>query len=113
MSTNSVGFYYSDTFLLHRPPAGHPERPDRLRNIVTHLKSCGLWESFEHPTPVAAVAADILSVHTQEHLETIRRMCASGGGLLDEGDTHAVRESFDVAMLAAGSVLNAVDVVLG
>src|SRR5207245_4165739 len=70
--SNSVGFYYSDTFLLHRPPAGHPERPDRLRNIVTHLKSCGLWESFEHPTPVAAVAADILSVHTQEHLETIR-----------------------------------------
>lgn len=32
---------------------------------------------------------------------------------MDEGDTHVVPESFEVAKLAAGSVLNAIDVVLG
>lgn len=32
--------------------------------------------------------------------------------MLDDGDTHASQESFDVAMLAAGAVLGAVDAVL-
>jgi acetoin utilization deacetylase AcuC-like enzyme len=36
-----------------------------------------------------------------------------GGGLLDEGDTYAVRRSFDVALLAVGGVLDAVDAVVG
>jgi len=108
-----VSFVYSDSFLLHKPPVGHPERPDRLRSIVSHLKSCGQWDSLDHRTPTTATEDRILFVHTQQHLETIRRVSASGGGLLDEGDTHAVPESFEIAMLAAGSVMNAIDIVLG
>lgn len=111
--SKKVSFVYSDLFLQHKPPVGHPERPDRLRSIVGHLKSCGQWDSLDHRTPTTTTEARILSVHTQQHLETIERVCASGGGLLDEGDTHAVPESFEVAMLAAGSVMNAIDIVLG
>jgi acetoin utilization deacetylase AcuC-like enzyme len=111
--SSKVSFVYDDLFLQHKPPVGHPERPDRLRSLVAYLKSRGLWDSLDHRTPTPATEDHILSVHTQQHLETIRQVCLSGGGLLDEGDTHAVPESFEVAMLAAGSVLNAIDVVLG
>jgi acetoin utilization deacetylase AcuC-like enzyme len=108
----NVSFFYSDTFLLHKPPVGHPERPDRLRSLIGHLKSTKLWGRLDHKTPTPATTEDILSVHTQEHCDTIRRVCESGGGMLDEGDTHAVPESFDAALLATGSVLNAIDDVL-
>lgn len=112
MTKNSISFFYDDSFLQHKPPVGHPERPDRLSSIVRHLKLCGLWNVLNHRAPTAASDDHILSVHTKEHLETIRQVCESGGGMLDLGDTHAVRESFEVATRAAGSVLNAIDDVL-
>lgn len=111
--SSKVSLIYSDLFLQHKPPVGHPERPDRLRSIVSYLKSRGVWDSLDHRTPTPATENLLLSTHTQQHLETIRQVCASGGGLLDEGDTHVVPESLYVAMLAAGSVLNAIDIVLG
>ena len=111
--SKKIGFFYDEVFLQHKPPVGHPERPDRLRSIVHHLKSSGFWDSLDHRTPTPATEDHVLSVHTQKHLERIRQVCASGGGVLDEGDTHAVRGSFEAAMLAAGSVINAIDLVLG
>ncbi|MEO8167623.1 MAG: histone deacetylase, partial [bacterium] len=42
----------------------------------------------------------------------IKHTAENGGGMLDEGDTHAARESFNVAMLGAGAVTNAIDAVL-
>lgn len=112
MAGKGISFFYDDVFLQHKPPVGHPERPDRLSSIVNHLKSVGLWSALNHRTPSAATDNHILSVHTKEHLETIRQVCKSGGGMLDMGDTHAVRESYDAATRAAGSVLNAIDDVL-
>jgi acetoin utilization deacetylase AcuC-like enzyme len=55
---------------------------------------------------------DLLQVHTRQHLDHLREVCSTGGGLLDEGDTVASPGSFDVAMLAAGGVVTAIDAVL-
>jgi len=104
-----VGFVYSDTFLLHQPPVGHPERPERLRAIVSHFKEVGAWDRLRHLTASPCHEGLLLSVHTLEHIEFVRSVCVKGGGILDEGDTHAVDESFNVALLAAGSVVNAID----
>ena len=112
-SKKKIGFVYSPEFLDHTPPAGHPERPDRLRTLVEHLSACGLWKELHHIKPRTAADEEILMVHTQHHLDFIRKACLKGGGLLDEGDTHAVARSCDVALLAAGGVLTAIDNVLG
>lgn len=106
-------FFYDDEFLRHTPPVGHPERADRLRSLVAHLKSTGMWNVLDHHTPHPATIRQVLSVHTPEHTDLIQHTCRSGGGLLDDGDTHVVPESFDVALLAAGAVIGAVDGVLG
>ena len=109
---HNVAFLYDDLFLKHRPPPGHPERPHRLKAIEEHLRKCGLWDRMNHLECIPASDDQILAVHSPEHLDRVRQVCASGGGMLDEGDTHAVAESFDVAMLAAGSVAVAIDAVL-
>ncbi len=109
---NQTGFVYDKKFLLHTPPAGHPERPERLESLIHHLQQTELWNALTHIHPTSATEKDILAVHTSAMLEFIRHTAESGGGMLDEGDTHAVRESFNVAMLASGAVTNAIDGVL-
>ena len=105
--------YFSDTrFLDHRTPPGHPERVDRLVRLNEVLLSTPMWKHLLHCTPDAASIEQMLAVHTQEHLDHVRNTCANGGGMLDEGDTHACADSFTVALLAAGAVVGAVDSVL-
>ena len=107
-----IGFVYSDKFLNHITPAGHAEQPERLSHLVNHLRASGLLDSMDRLDPAPASEADITRVHSTGHVEFIRAACARGGGMLDDGDTYASPESFDVAMLAAGAVIGAVDAVL-
>ena len=108
-----IAFVYDDAFLDHITPPGHPEQPDRLRFLIKQLRNCPDWESYVHLTPTSASDGDILEVHSPEHLALIRESCASGGGLVDDGDTHVVRESLHAALLAAGAVVCGIDSVLG
>ncbi len=112
MNAPRVGFVYSETFLQHRTPEGHPERPARLQRLLEHLKTTDLWQKLTHLQPRVANEQDILAVHSREHYVFIKEICGRGGGMLDEGDTHAVRESFEAALLAAGAVITAIDAVL-
>ncbi len=112
MKRPTVGFLYSDIFLEHTPPSGHPERADRLRAITNHLHNCGLFDQLSHINPTPARKEHILVVHSKSHHDLVKKTCESGGGLLDDGDTHAVRKSYDVAMLASGAVLNAIDAIV-
>ncbi len=105
-------FFYSATFLEHTPPAGHPERADRLKAIVTHLHDCGMMKSLVQREPRHAIENELLAVHLPSHIEFVRKICEQGGGLLDEGDTFTVRKSYDVATLAVGAVLSAIDAVI-
>jgi len=106
-------FIYDDSVLLHTPPEGHPERPERLRFLIRHLERSGILERFERPPARQATDEELRLVHTRQHVEEIRRRCAAGGGLLDEGDTYCVPESFRAATIAAGAVMTGIDAVLG
>jgi len=112
MPSQRVGFVISEQFLEHLTPAGHPERPERIRRLLEYLIECGLKEEVHHLQPLPAREEQICAVHTGSHFDWIRKVCESGGGMLDEGDTHAVRRSFDAALLAAGAVNVAIDAVL-
>src|SRR5689334_14112873 len=111
--SSRTGFIYNERFLLHDAGTGHPERPDRLRAIVARLHENGLWQRMQHPLIDDAPEERILRVHAPEHLAFVREACASGRRILDGGDTHACPASYEVALLAAGGVLAAVDAVMG
>ena len=110
---NKLSFISDDSFLKHITPPGHPERPERLSFLMSHFRGMKEWDSFHHPSPVPATEEDILEVHSRGHLELVRNASLSGGGLIDEGDTHVVKESYSVGLLAAGAVLTGIDQVLG
>lgn len=109
---NSVGFIYHPDYLKHDTGIGHPERPDRLRMLVKHLLGTELWKKLHHLQPTAAAVEWLTTVHPEEHVKTIERRCRSGKTILDFGDTHVCKDSFDVALMAAGGVLLGIDQVM-
>ena len=102
---NKVGYIYDDVFLLHEPPAGHPDSPDRLQSINSSLKAVDLWGRLAHLKPRKALPEDLALAHTPEAIERIRSM---GAGEVDP-DTYASVESFNAASYAAGAVMEAVE----
>lgn len=107
-----VGFFYHPDYLKHETGPGHPERPDRLSHLLKHLLGKPLWNSLVHLQPQHALVDHVTLVHPREYVEGIAKACSSGVTLLDEGDTRASRESYNVALLAVGAVVEAVDQVL-
>jgi acetoin utilization deacetylase AcuC-like enzyme len=70
-----------------------------------------LFGLLEHVEGRHATADELALIHDPEYIESVRAICAAGGGRLDV-DTVASEGSFDAATAAAGCVLDAVDMVL-
>jgi acetoin utilization deacetylase AcuC-like enzyme len=100
---------YSEQGLKHRTPPGHPECPDRLRAIMQAFDAAEL--DPPRVEPIAAARADLLRIHTDEHVETIRVTCENELTYPDP-DTFMVRESWEAALLAAGGAIEACKAVL-
>jgi acetoin utilization deacetylase AcuC-like enzyme len=95
-------------FAFHDPGQGHPERPRRLEAVQHGLEA--LYASGV-AAPVAARRAtlsEVERVHQPALLKTIEGMCAGGGGHVDP-DTALSAGSFDAALIAAGSGLDAIE----
>jgi len=108
----TIGLVYDDLFLEHRPPTGHPERPERLQSLMRHIDECGLRKKLHPLAPAPATINAVAEIHSTRHIEFVRRMCGRGGGVLDQGDTYVSPRSFDAALIAAGGVISAVDAIL-
>jgi len=109
-----TGIVYTSKYLNHNPGPSHPESPKRLKVIMEALRSSRMIEEgncrlFE---PEPARVEDVELVHDPDYIRLVDRVCSSGGGLLDLGDTEVSPESFEVALYAVGGGLKAVDLVL-
>jgi acetoin utilization deacetylase AcuC-like enzyme len=100
-----VGFIYDDIFLKHATPDWHPERKERLIQIVSTLKESALWEHLMHIKPLRATYEEIALVHTHNYINRIK---TSGVGHLDP-DTYMSEETLEAALYAAGAVIEAVE----
>lgn len=106
----TTGYVYSSEYLAH-DLRGHPENAGRLRRILEALEQHDLLDRLTLIPPRPAAEEDLLRVHTEAHIQRVRRMAQAGGGHLDP-DTYVTPRSYEVALLAAGGVLSAVDAVL-
>ncbi|MBS7654408.1 histone deacetylase [Candidatus Bathyarchaeota archaeon] len=104
---------YSNKYLEHKTGNGHPESPQRLIAIMRGIERSGLLKDKECMLvePRSISLEDLLMIHIPEHVERIRSICNSGGGLIDD-ETPVSKESFNVAMLAAGGAIRAVQGVM-
>lgn len=103
---------YDERHLKHYPPFSHPERPERVTAVYNYLKSKRFFEDTEIIQPSEATADDILRVHSKHHYEYVLTSIKDGKTLLDGGDTYIVSDSLEPALLSAGCVIKAVDLVL-
>jgi acetoin utilization deacetylase AcuC-like enzyme len=95
----------SERFADHLTPPGHPERPERadvLRRIAL------AWGARGHDVvePTFAEDADLTLVHAPEYVAAIRE--TAGRAVRLDPDTSTSPESYDVARLAAGAVVDGV-----
>ena len=100
----------SDRFADHVTPPGHPERVERAEamQVVAERARAAGHRVLE---PRMANDEELGRVHDAEHIETI--VSARGRSAMLDPDTFTSPESDDVARLAAGAVLTAIDAVLG
>jgi acetoin utilization deacetylase AcuC-like enzyme len=94
----------------HLTGAGHPERPQRIAAFVSGLEAGGCAPAgFVGAEPASRV--DIRTVHDEEYIAAVERYCESipPGTVaeLPSGDTNVGRTSFEIALLAAGIVVDA------
>ena len=95
---------------LRHDTGGHPERAARLVAIDAEL-SARNWLGFERVQSQAVDRAVLEAVHSAAYIDSIERICASGGGHLDL-DTVVSADSFEAALHAAGGAVEMVDLLL-
>jgi acetoin utilization deacetylase AcuC-like enzyme len=97
--------------LDHSPPAGHPERPERLAAILRQLERTGLNQLCEAGVARPASDEELLRVHSPRYLAELADFSSAGGGAI-EADTWVCEGSLGAARIAAGTCVQAVDDVL-
>src|SRR5713226_1116828 len=97
--------------LDHLTPAGHPERPDRLRAVARALAD----ERFKALVRVEAPAASLETIalcHPMDYVTAIRDATPKEGLVGLDADTTLSPGSFEAALRAAGGATHAVDEVM-
>ncbi|MEO0358425.1 MAG: histone deacetylase family protein [Pseudomonadota bacterium] len=94
--------------LEHVTPPGHPEQVARLEYILAALEPLDLART----TAPMVADDDLLRVHPQEHIDTIRGAAPNSGWVSLDGDTHMSPGTLEAALRCAGGAIKAVDMVM-
>ncbi len=105
----SLILIHSDRFAEHLTPPGHPERPERA-DVLDAVAS--RWrDRAEVVAPRAATREQLLRVHDVDYVRRIAETAGRSAKL--DADTYTSPESYEVALLAAGAAIDAVERVMG
>lgn len=104
--------YLSDKRFSEHDFPGHPEHAGRIEAVWRQLSADGLDEQLLQIAPSPAADEQILAVHTSGHLQRLIAVSRGERTVRLDPDTYALPVSLDVARLAAGAVIGAVDAVL-
>ena len=99
----------SDRFADHVLPPGHPERVERAETMQVVAGEFARRGGVV-VEPRAATERELAAVHHPDHVALIRE--TSGRAVALDADTFTSPDSYDVALLAAGAVVTAVQRVL-
>ncbi len=109
-SVNTTGIVYDKRYLNHRT-GNHPECPERLTAIIEYLEEKGILKGTKRIEPYPAPVEVVEYIHNKEYIESVKHRCAIGSGMLDM-DTPISQETYDIALLAVGGVLSAIDAIM-
>jgi len=120
-----TGFICDESYFWHDagngalvlPPGGYvqsdgsAESPESKRRFKNLMERSGLYDKLELIKPGPATHEQLMYFHTEAHIERVKKLSISGGG--DCGSLAIVGNgSYEIAVLAAGGAITAVDAVV-
>ena len=99
--------YYDPVFLQHHT-GDHPESADRIIPVVRHLNFVALDTQCARPSWQPVSLQRLSRVHSLSYIEGVEAFAAGGGGRI-EMDTVVSKQSYGVALMAAGAICDAVE----
>jgi len=108
----ATGFAYHEDFLKHLTGPHHPERPARLEAILEGLDQAGLLQRLTRLAVRPVEREWVLAIHSPEYVRRLEAACHDGLPYIDTPDCQICRDSYRVALLAAGAATGAVDAVM-
>lgn len=114
------GIVLDENFQRHLTGGHHPEKPSRIIAIENLFRNSQLIKDANIIKPRLATFGEVALCHTAEYIRTVReevencakRDITDGSYTLVTGDVQICPASYEVALLAVGGVLEAVDAVL-
>lgn len=108
----TTGLALDERFQHHATGPDHPERPERLVSIAARLTQSGLVETCKRVAVSPIDMAHVMRVHDKAYVDRLAQACRDRERYIDVPDSAICCESYDIARLAAGAVVNAVDDVM-
>jgi acetoin utilization deacetylase AcuC-like enzyme len=105
----SVILIHTDRFAEHQTPPGHPERPERAE-VMDAVAARWRDKGAEIVAPRAATSEQLARVHDRDYLRRISETSLKPQQL--DPDTYTSPESYEIALLAAGAAIDAVERVM-
>ncbi len=93
----------------HDTGSQHPENPSRVEAIRQRLRSGPLKDRLLVRESAPASRAQCLAVHDESYLFRLEESCLMGLTAIDHPDNQIGYDSFEVALLAAGGGIAAID----
>ncbi|HZR24440.1 MAG TPA: histone deacetylase [Vicinamibacterales bacterium] len=106
----SVIVIHSDRFAEHQTPPGHPERSERAE-VFDAVASKWAGKGIEVVAPRLATREQLARVHDVDYIRRISETTGRAQAL--DPDTYTSPDSYEVALLAAGAAIDAVERVMG
>ncbi|MDY6966069.1 MAG: histone deacetylase [Halobacteriota archaeon] len=106
---SKTGFVYHPDYLKHNT-RDHPECSDRLIFIMRGLEESGIKQELIDIPATNVSLEQIEYVHGRSYINEVEAISKRGGWL--DPDTPVSKGSYQAALLAAGGLLNATDMVL-
>ena len=104
-------FIYDDFFLKHENGPSHPENPDRLTAIMDALGKWQYNDCIDIISPEEADEKQLIMVHTEEYINTVRKLSSGGGISFLDMDTGVNKYTYKSALLGAGGCFGGLDLI--
>src|SRR5262245_60502585 len=105
----SLVLIHTDRFAEHQTPPGHPERPERAE-VMDVVAARWRQRGVDAVEPNAASRDQLARVHDDAYLDLIEK--TAGRAVKLDPDTYTSPESYEIALLAAGAAVDAVERVM-
>jgi acetoin utilization deacetylase AcuC-like enzyme len=117
MAKTPVAILYDDIFLEHNTGSGHPERPERLFDVIDTLKNNPDFKyDLVWPKVRKASNSEIALAHSEKYIQLveseIRALNNDSPTFLSTGDTVISPISLDVAQMSVGASLVGIDEIM-